>query len=36
MQFVLRAEPGRATGSAASRRLRRDGKVPAVVYGRDV
>jgi large subunit ribosomal protein L25 len=36
MEVVLRAEPGRATGSSASRRLRRDGKVPAVVYGRDV
>ncbi len=36
MEVVLRAEPGRATGSSASRRLRRDGKVPAVVYGRDI
>ena len=31
---VLAAETGRATGSSASRRLRAQGKVPAVVYGR--
>jgi large subunit ribosomal protein L25 len=31
--FTLQAETDRATGSAASRRLRRTGKVPAVVYG---
>ncbi len=35
MEVTLRAETGRATGSRASRRLRRAGKVPAVVYGRD-
>ncbi|MFQ5948552.1 MAG: 50S ribosomal protein L25 [Acidimicrobiia bacterium] len=33
-QVTLRAEPGRATGSRVARRLRREGKVPAVVYGR--
>jgi large subunit ribosomal protein L25 len=32
--IVLAAETGRATGSAASRRLRSTGKVPAVLYGR--
>jgi large subunit ribosomal protein L25 len=30
---ALRAESGRELGSAASRRLRREGKVPAVLYG---
>lgn len=30
---TLRAATGRPTGSAESRRLRRDGQVPAVVYG---
>jgi len=33
-QVSLRAETGRASGSRNSRRLRRTGKVPAVVYGR--
>jgi large subunit ribosomal protein L25 len=32
--IILAAEPGRTTGSAASRRLRGTGKVPAVLYGR--
>src|SRR3984885_5043419 len=32
-EIVLVAEPGRLTGSAASRRLRTSGRVPAVVYG---
>jgi large subunit ribosomal protein L25 len=32
--IVLAVETGRATGSAASRRLRSTGKVPAVLYGR--
>ncbi|HET9072559.1 MAG TPA: 50S ribosomal protein L25 [Acidimicrobiales bacterium] len=32
-EITLVAEPGRATGSAASRRLRTAGRVPAVVYG---
>ncbi|HEX4863236.1 MAG TPA: 50S ribosomal protein L25 [Acidimicrobiales bacterium] len=32
-EFTLVAEPGRAIGSAASRRLRAAGRVPAVVYG---
>jgi large subunit ribosomal protein L25 len=32
-EIVLKAVPGRTTGSAASRRLRSQGKVPAVVYG---
>jgi large subunit ribosomal protein L25 len=33
-QVSLRAETGRSSGSRASRRLRRQGRVPAVVYGR--
>ncbi|MGH9258952.1 MAG: 50S ribosomal protein L25, partial [Acidimicrobiales bacterium] len=32
--IILAAEPGRTTGSSASRRLRSTGKVPAVLYGR--
>ncbi|MGH9115718.1 MAG: 50S ribosomal protein L25 [Acidimicrobiales bacterium] len=32
-EFTLVAEPGRPTGSAASRRLRAAGRIPAVVYG---
>ncbi len=32
--ITLTAETGRTTGSAASRRLRANGKVPAVLYGR--
>jgi large subunit ribosomal protein L25 len=32
--ITLEAETGRTTGSAASRRLRANGKVPAVLYGR--
>lgn len=36
MDITLVAETGRAQGSAASRRLRREGKVPAVVYGSDL
>lgn len=32
-EIVLAAETGRVTGSSASRRLRAEGKVPAVVYG---
>ncbi|MCB2224154.1 MAG: 50S ribosomal protein L25 [Actinobacteria bacterium] len=35
-QITLRAETGRETGSAPSRRLRREGGVPAVVYGRGI
>jgi len=35
-QVSLRARTGRAPGSRASRRLRREGQVPAVVYGRDM
>ncbi|NOY54705.1 MAG: 50S ribosomal protein L25 [Actinobacteria bacterium] len=34
MQVTLRAETGRERGSRPSRRLRRQGLVPAVVYGR--
>jgi len=34
--IVLVAETGRPTGSAASRRLRAQGKIPAVLYGPDV
>lgn len=33
-QVTLRAETGREHGSRPTRRLRREGKVPAVVYGR--
>jgi large subunit ribosomal protein L25 len=32
--IILAAQTGRTTGSSASRRLRADGKVPAVLYGR--
>jgi large subunit ribosomal protein L25 len=32
-EIVLTAETGRVTGSSAARRLRAEGKVPAVVYG---
>lgn len=32
-QVTLRGEIGRAHGSRSSRRLRRDGRVPAIVYG---
>ena len=35
-QITLRAHAGRPTGSAASRRIRRGGDVPAIVYGNDV
>jgi large subunit ribosomal protein L25 len=35
-QTTLRAETGRATGSRESRRIRRDGGVPAIIYGRGV
>jgi large subunit ribosomal protein L25 len=34
-EIVLTAVPGRPTGSAASRRLRAEGKIPVVVYGPD-
>ncbi len=33
---TLVAEPGRTTGSRPSRRLRSDGRIPAVVYGNGV
>ena len=33
--FVLKAEKREDLGTGASRRLRRSGKVPAVVYGGD-
>lgn len=32
-ETILQTESGRQTGSAATRRLRRDDKIPAVVYG---
>ena len=35
-EVPLTAEPGRPVGSAAARRLRRAGKVPAVLYGHGV
>jgi large subunit ribosomal protein L25 len=35
-QLTLRAEQRAETGSAPARRLRRTGRVPAVVYGRDL
>lgn len=34
-QVALQAETGRELGSSSSRRLRRDGRIPAVVYGLD-
>jgi large subunit ribosomal protein L25 len=36
MEVTLRAETGRTQGSRPSRRLRRTGQVPAVVYGKDM
>ncbi|MCL2022061.1 MAG: 50S ribosomal protein L25/general stress protein Ctc [Betaproteobacteria bacterium] len=33
MQFVLNAQKREAQGSSASRRLRRSGKTPAIIYG---
>jgi large subunit ribosomal protein L25 len=33
VSFELNAEPRNDTGKGASRRLRRDGKVPAILYG---
>jgi large subunit ribosomal protein L25 len=33
ISFELNAEPRNDTGKGASRRLRRDGKVPAILYG---
>src|SRR5262245_43602863 len=33
MELVLTADPTRTTGTGASRRLRREGQIPAVVYG---
>lgn len=33
MELVLTADPTRPTGTRPSRRLRREGKIPAVVYG---
>jgi large subunit ribosomal protein L25 len=35
-EFTLNADPGRATGSSASRRLRAGGRIPGVVYGHGV
>jgi len=35
-QITLRAQKGRETGSAASRRIRKAGDVPAIVYGADL
>ena len=35
-QITLRAETGRATGSRESRRLRREGSVPGIIYGRGI
>lgn len=34
-EIVLAAQPGRTTGSPTSRRLRAEGKIPAVIYGPD-
>jgi len=36
MEVTLRAETGRTLGSRPTRRLRRTGRVPAVLYGRDL
>lgn len=35
-QVSLRAQTGRTPGSRSSRRLRREGQVPAIVYGREM
>jgi large subunit ribosomal protein L25 len=35
-QTTLRAETGRPTGSRPSRRIRKEGAVPAVIYGRGI
>ncbi|MHB8263875.1 MAG: 50S ribosomal protein L25 [Acidimicrobiales bacterium] len=35
-ETILIAETGRETGSRSSRRLRREGKIPGVLYGREV
>ncbi len=35
-EITLVAEPGRPTGTGAARRLRRSGRIPAVVYGTGV
>jgi large subunit ribosomal protein L25 len=35
MELTLRAETGRPMGSRPARRLRREGLIPATVYGRD-
>jgi large subunit ribosomal protein L25 len=35
-EISLVAEPGRATGSSESKRIRRTGRIPAVVYGHGI
>ncbi|HVM08952.1 MAG TPA: 50S ribosomal protein L25 [Acidimicrobiales bacterium] len=35
-EITLKAETGRPSGSSASKRLRREGKIPAVVYGHGI
>ena len=35
-EITLQAETGRPSGSSASKRLRREGKIPAVVYGHGI
>src|SRR5262245_36685394 len=35
-EVILIAETGRATGTSASKRLRAEGKIPAVLYGQGV
>lgn len=35
-EITLQAETGRTSGSPASKRLRRDGRIPAVVYGHGI
>lgn len=35
-EVTLRAETGRSTGSRESRRLRRTGRIPAIVYGKTI
>ena len=35
-QITLRAETGRETGTRPSRRLRREGRIPATLYGRGI
>ena len=35
-EILLKAETRKGTGKGIARKLRRDGEVPAILYGRDV